>query len=291
MATALTETMPELAATGQITASWRQDARAMSVVWRRELIRFSRDRTRLVSSLVQPVLYLLILGTGLSRFTRIPGAGIDYRTFIFPGVLAMAVQFTALFSAGSIVWDREFGFLREMLVAPVRRGAIVIGKCLGGATVATVQGMVMLSFAGVVHVPYSPLLLAKLVGTLLLLALTMTAIGIMIAARLSAIQSFMAVMQMFIMPLYFLSGAMFPLTGLPAWLTVLTRLNPLTYAIDPMRRIMFQALNVSPSVLAVFSPGVTWGDWRVPVSLELAIVATIGCIALIIAIREFNTAE
>jgi ABC-2 type transport system permease protein len=119
----------------------------------------------------------------------------------------------------------------------------------------------------------------------------MTAIGIMIAARMTAIQSFMAVMQMFIMPLFFLSGAMFPLTDLPAWLTVLTRLNPLTYAIDPMRRIMFHALDLSPSVLALFSPGVTWGDWRVPVSLELAIVAATGVVALTVAIREFNTAE
>ena len=118
-------------------SGWRQDWRAIKIVWQRELIRFRRDRTRVITSLAQPVIYLFIFGTGLSRVIGSGAEGVDYRTFMFPGVLSMAVLFTAIFSAVSIVWDREFGFLREMLVAPVRRGAIVIGKCLGGATVAT----------------------------------------------------------------------------------------------------------------------------------------------------------
>src|SRR5271163_5145338 len=115
----------------------RHDLRAVSIVWRRELIRFRTDRLRAITALVQPILFLFVLGTGLSRLAShgLP-AGVDFKTFIYPGVLAMSVLFTAIFSAGSIVWDREFGFLREILVAPVSRGSIVIGKCLGGATIA-----------------------------------------------------------------------------------------------------------------------------------------------------------
>ena len=129
--------------------SIRADLRAVSIVWRRELIRFRTDRLRAITSLVQPVLFLFVLGTGLSRLaSRGLPVGVDFRTFIYPGVLAMSVLFTAIFSAASIVWDREFGFLREMLVAPVRRWAIVVGKCLGGATVATFQGLIFLALAG-----------------------------------------------------------------------------------------------------------------------------------------------
>jgi ABC-2 type transport system permease protein len=127
----------------------------------------------------------------------------------------MSVLFTSLFSAGSIVWDREFGFLREMLVAPVSRSALVIGKCLGGATVATFQGIVILVLAGLVHVPYSPALFATVIGELLLLSFTLAALGVTLAARITQMQAFMALNQMLVMPLFFLSGAMYPLPGLP----------------------------------------------------------------------------
>ncbi len=127
----------------------RQDLRATGIVWRRELIRFRTDRLRMITALIQPVLFLFVLGTGLGALAgRGLPPGISFRTFIYPGVVAMGVLFTAIFSAGSIVWDREFGFLREMLVAPVNRGAIVLGKCLGGATVATFQGIIVLALAG-----------------------------------------------------------------------------------------------------------------------------------------------
>ena len=141
--------------------SLRSDLRAVSIVWRREMIRFRRDRLRAVTSLIQPLLFLLVLGTGLSSLAgRSLPSGVNFKTFIFPGVLAMSVLFTAVFSAASIVWDREFGFLREMLVAPVSRAAIVVGKCLGGATIATFQGIVMLALAGLAGVPYNPVLFA-----------------------------------------------------------------------------------------------------------------------------------
>lgn len=272
--------------------SIRADLRAVSIVWRRELIRFRSDRLRAVTSLVQPVLFLFILGTGLSRLAgRGLPSGVDFQTFIYPGVLAMSVLFTAIFSAASIVWDREFGFLREMLVAPVRRWAIVVGKCLGGATVATFQGVIFLALAGVAHVPYDPVLLLTLVGELLLLSFTLTAFGVMMAARIKQIQAFMALTQIFVLPLFFLSGALYPLNGLPSWLTVLTRIDPLTYIVDPMRRAVFDHLAVSPQALNVLSPGVTWAGWLVPLGLSLAMVAAMGLAMLGIAIAEFRKTE
>jgi ABC-2 type transport system permease protein len=270
----------------------RQDLRAISIVWRRELIRFRSDRLRAFSSLVQPVLFLLVLGTGLSSLaSRGLPAGIDFKTYIYPGVLAMSVLFTSLFSAASIVWDREFGFLREMLVAPVSRSAIVIGKCLGGATVATLQGMVILALAGVAHVPYDPVLFLTLIGELLLLSFTLTAFGVMMAARIKQIQAFMALTQMLVMPLFFLSGALYPLNGLPGWLTVLTRLDPLTYIVDPMRHAVFSHLPIPPGMAAALSPSVTWFGWPVPIALSLSIVALMGAGMLGIAIMEFQRPE
>src|ERR1700723_2638964 len=272
--------------------SLRHDLRAVNIVWRRELIRFRTDRLRAITSLVQPVLFLFVLGTGLSRLAGrgLPVGG-DFRTFIYPGVLAMSVLFTAIFSAASIVWDREFGFLREMLVAPIRRWAIVVGKCLGGATVATIQGIIFLALAGVANVPYNPVLLLTLVGELLLLSFTLTAFGVMMAARIKQIQAFMALTQLLVLPLFFLSGALYPLTGLPAWLTVLTRIDPLTYIVDPMRSAVFGHLAVSPLALKALSPGVTWDGWLVPIGLSVAMVAAIGLAMLGIAIAEFRKTE
>lgn len=267
----------------------KQDLRAISIVWRRELIRFWRDKLRMVTSLIQPILFLFVLGTGLSTLAKhgMP-PGVNLRTFLYPGVLAMSALFTALFSAGSIVWDREFGFLREMLVAPVSRGSIVLGKCLGGTTVATFQGIIILILAGLAGVPYRPTLILTLIGELLLLSFTLTAFGVMMAARIQQFQAFMAVTQMLVMPLFFLSGALYPLEGLPTWLTVLTRIDPLTYIVGPMRSVVFNSINMTQAARHFLSPGVTWDGWLVPVFLSLAIVAVMGAVMAFVAIVEFR---
>jgi len=272
--------------------SLRTDLRAVSIVWRRELIRFRRDRLRTVTSLIQPLLFLLVLGTGLSALARgsLP-SGVDFKTFIYPGVLAMSVLFTAIFSAASIVWDREFGFLREMLVAPVSRASIVIGKCLGGATIATMQGIIILALAGLAGVPYDPVLMLILIGEMLLLAFTLTAFGVMMAARITQFQAFMALTQMLVMPLFFLSGALYPLHGLPTWLSVLTRLDPLTYVVGPMRHAVFSHLSLSPLAERVLSPNITWLGWPVPIPLSLAIVAAMGLGMMGVAIVTFSKPE
>jgi ABC-2 type transport system permease protein len=203
----------------------------------------------------------------------------------------MTVHFTAIFSALSIVWDREFGFLREMLVAPVRRSALVLGKCLGGATVATFQGVVMLIFCGVAHVPYSPALLLTLVAEMALLAFTLTAFGTVIAARMAQVETFQVVMNFIVLPMFFLSGAVFPLNRLPRWLAILTKIDPMTYAIDPMRRAVFDHVNIPSRLAHTLNPGMTWGGHRLPVGLELAVVAGLGLAMLVMAVVQFSRPE
>jgi daunorubicin resistance ABC transporter membrane protein len=287
----------EAALAGQIRVAvpehtLRSDLRAVSIVWRRELIRFRRDRLRAVTSLIQPLLFLLVLGTGLSSLAKgsMP-PGVSFKAFIYPGVLAMSVMFTAIFSAASIVWDREFGFLREMLVAPVSRSAIVVGKILGGATIATFQGIIMLALAPLADVPYNPVLMITLVGELLLLAFTLTAFGVMMAARITQFQAFMALTQMLVFPLFFLSGALYPLTGLPGWLSILTRLDPLTYVVGPMRHAVLSHLDLPVYAQQALSPGITWAGWVVPIGLSLGIVAVMGLVMMGVAIVTFSKPE
>jgi ABC-2 type transport system permease protein len=272
--------------------TWRDDLRAVRVVWKRELIRFSRSRLRIVTSLAQPVLFLFVLGTGLSPLVqRANASSFDFRTFMFPGVLAMTVLFTSIFSAISIVWDREFGFLREMLVAPVRRGALVTGKCLGGASVATLQGILMLCLAGLVGIPYNPVLMAELLVVMALTAFVLTALGIVIASRLQQVESFQVVMQFIVLPMFFLSGAVFPLSRLPRWLEILTKFDPVTYLVDPMRRAVFSYVSVPPRIDRTLNPGVSWGGWRVPVAVELGLALTLGLVFLSVAVVQFSKTD
>jgi ABC-2 type transport system permease protein len=271
--------------------SFGSELRAIKIVWRRELIRFRADRLRMITSLVQPLLFLFVLGAGLQQLSRAGTHGVQLKTFIYPGILCIAVMFTAMFSAASIVWDREFGFLREMMVAPIRRSSIVIGKCLGGATVAGIQGVIVICLAGLVHVPYAPLLIIEIFVLQLLLAFAITAFGVMIAVRIKQMQSFMGVMQMVVMPMFFISGALFPVSGLPGWLTVLNRIDPLTYAVDPMRRIVFNHLSISPAARHALDPGVTWWGWHVPTVLEAGVIVALGLVMLGIAIWEFSATE
>jgi ABC-2 type transport system permease protein len=287
----MTVAVAEVVAVRVPERSWRSEVRAVRIVWRRDLIRFSTDRMRIATLLVQPLLFLFVLGSGLQTLSAASTDGVDLTTFIYPGILCMALVFSAMFSAISLVMDREFGFLREMMVAPVRRSSIVIGKCLGGATVAVLQSVILLALAGLVDVPYDPVLILGLFGLMLLLAFTVTAFGVMVASRVKQIQTFTTVMQMLVMPMFFLSGALYPVSGLPTWLEVLNRLNPLTYAVDPMRRLVFNHLDISEATRSALDPGVTWFGWRVPTLLELGIVLALGLAMMAVAILQFSRTE
>jgi ABC-2 type transport system permease protein len=271
-------------------AGLRHEVRAMGMVWRREMIRFRRDRTRMFAMLLQPLLFLFVMGTGLASVVDTGGA-VDFRTFLYPGVLAMSVLFTAAFSGISLVWDREFGFLREMLVAPVSTATIVVGKCLGGATTATLQSVVLLLLAGVVGVPYAPGLFLVFLFCLFLGALMLTAMGVLLSVRVKQIQAAMPLSQLIIMPMMFLSGALFPLANLPTWLAVTTKLNPLTYAVQPMRAAVFDHLGVAPAVRARLDPSITWWGWEVPVALQLTVVGAVTLLLLAAATALFDRTD
>ena len=272
------------------TGGLRAEARAMHIVWKRELIRFVRAKARIVTGLVQPVLFLFVLGGGLSPLVGDAG-GLDFRMFVFPGVVAMSVLTTAIFSAVSIVWDREFGFLREMLVAPVSRAALVLGKALGGTTVAMLQGTIMLLLAPLVGVRLTPLLVLQVMGASALMAFALTGFGLLVAGRIKRIESFQVVMQFLLFPMLFLSGAMFPLQGLPTWLGVLTKIDPVTYAIDPIRRVVFAAQDLGPAAEARFGAGVELFGKLLPVWSELVLVAAFAAVFMALSVRAFSKPE
>ncbi|HEY3239048.1 MAG TPA: ABC transporter permease [Acidimicrobiia bacterium] len=263
------------------------EGRTVAMVWQRELLRFVRARIRIATNFVQPVLFLLVLGAGLGPLVGTTG-GVDFKQFVFPGVVAMGVVTTAMFSAVSILWDREFGFLREMLVAPVTRTALVLGKAAGGATVATLQGSVMLLLAPVVHVRLTPGVVLGVLGSSLLMAFAMTAFGTFVASRMQKLESFAVVMQFFMLPMLFLSGALFPLGDLPGWLVTLTRLDPLTYAVDPLRRAVFSAQDVPPEALQRFPVGVEVFGVTLPVVAEVAVVIAFAVVFLTLAVRSLG---
>lgn len=258
-----------------------RNGRTIGMVWTRELIRLRRTPSRIVTGLAQPIIFLFIVGAGLGRLVRSDQTeGFDYQEFLFPGILCMSIITSALFSAVSIVWDREFGFMREMLVAPVSRTSIVLGKALGGGSVAVTQGLILIVAAPIVGVDLTVGRAVGLVVTLLLLAFAMTAFGMVLATRMERMESFQMVMTLVLQPMIFLSGVMFPLQGLPDWLAVLTRLNPATYGVDMVRRV------VLPD-----APAVTLGGEDVPLLAEAGLVLVLGTGLLALAVQLFRKTD
>lgn len=208
------------------------------IMWLRELKRYFRSKSRIVGSLGQPILFLLALGYGLGPVFQKAGAG-NYFDFLAPGIIGMSIIFTAIFSGIQMIWDRQFGFLKETLVAPVNRLWIMLGRTLGGATVATIQGIIVLiivMFTGFRPVSWGLLFVAILF--MLLVALLFAALGAWIASLLEDMQGFQLIMNFLVMPLFFLSGALFPVQGLPAVLAGIVKFDPLSYGIDAFRILL-----------------------------------------------------
>jgi ABC-2 type transport system permease protein len=208
---------------------------AIYILWLRELKRYSRSRAQIIASLGQPLLYLLALGFGLGPVFEKAGQG-SYLQFVAPGVIGMSVLFSSIFSGIGLLWDRQFGFLKETLVAPVPRLHIMIGRTLGGATVSMIQGLLVIGMC--ILAGFRPLHLSSLplaVMFMALISIVFAALGTTIGSRLQNMQGFQLVMNFLVMPIYFLSGALYPLSNLPTGLVVATRIDPLTYGIDGLR--------------------------------------------------------
>ncbi|EKE14053.1 MAG: hypothetical protein ACD_12C00692G0002 [uncultured bacterium] len=205
------------------------------ILWLRQLKRSIRSRSRIIGSLGQPVLFLIALGFGFGPIFKKAGAG-NYINFLVPGVIAQGILFTAVFSGIELIWDRQFGFLKETLVAPVSRFNIMLGRTLGGATISTLQGlMIFLITLFIGFRPYSLVILPLFLIVMFLIALLFTALGTIIASMLEDFHGFQLIMNFLVMPLFFLSGALFPLDELPKLLASITKINPLTYGVDGLR--------------------------------------------------------
>jgi ABC-2 type transport system permease protein len=211
--------------------------RAIHVVFLRDFKKFLRERSRLLGALARPVVWLLLLGVGLSQIVQ-TGDGIPYEQYLFPGVLGMTILFAAFMSSISIIWDREFGFLKEILVAPVARWAIVFGKALSGTAIATVQALLLMALVPFLGLPLRPLGILGAAGAAALTALCLSAFGICLASRLRTLESFNVLVNFVLMPMFFLSGAMYPVARLPEPLGIVAHLNPMTYGIDAMKHCL-----------------------------------------------------
>jgi len=216
-------------------------------LWYREVLRYWREKSRIVSSLILPLLWLVVFGSGLRGVQVTPG--LTYQTYIFPGILGMTLLFTSVFSGVSVIWDREFGFLKEILVAPVSRTAIVIGKALGSGTSALIQGALLIPLSYLVGVHLSPISIVILLPTMVLISIGLVSVGLLIASLMASLEGFNFIMSLVIMPMFFTSGALFPLTSAPTWLRDFSYINPLTYGVDVLRWATFSG---SVSVLPIY---------------------------------------
>jgi ABC-2 type transport system permease protein len=254
----------------------KRELRSALMVWRRDLVRLRRNVVRIIFGLAQPLGFLIVFSVGVAAVVSndaLPDQ-MSYRVFIFPGILAMAIISSALIACVSIVWDREFGFMREMLVAPVSRSALIAGKTLGGSSIAMLQGLIILVLAPLAGVHLTSARLGALVLVLALMAVAITALGIAVASSVDRIQTLQTVMALLIQPIIFTSGALFPIQELPAWLAVVCYLNPATYGVDLARRAL-----LGPSVALHI------GSWVVPVWFDVAVMLTFTAVMFAIATR------
>jgi ABC-2 type transport system permease protein len=223
----------------QNTISIQDHLAKLYAIWLREFKVFLRERSRLVASTFTPILWLFVIGSGLGSATpsTLP-PGVDYQQFIFPGIVSMSIIFTSVFYGSYIIWDRKFDFLKSVMVAPVSRATVFVGKTLGGMTNSVIQAAILLAIGVAIGIPFTPLSLAQAVAVVLLMSFGLTSLGLALGSYMYSLEGFQMIVSFVVFPLFFLSGALFPLDNLPAWLSVLTAADPVTYGVDALRNLM-----------------------------------------------------
>jgi ABC-2 type transport system permease protein len=269
--------------------------RCVYTVWLRDFKVLLREPSRTVSMIGQPLLYLLIVGQGIASgltLNRSEG-NVGYLQFMYPGILGMSVLFTCMFSAISIIWDREFGFLKEVLVAPVPRWAVALGKVMGGATTAMFQAVILIALGPLAGVTLSVVVVLELLLICFLISVAMTSLGVCIAAGMRSMQGFQMVMNFLVMPLYFLSGAMFPIASAPPWMKALMTIDPLSYGVDALRNVVFSEtltqVGSQAETLAEVARGAGLVRW--PLELDVAVMALLACLLAAAAAVRFSRAQ
>jgi ABC-2 type transport system permease protein len=241
---------------------------AIYVIVMREFKKFVRERSRLVSAIARPLLWLLMVGAGLSRLVR-PVEGVTYTQFIFPGILGLTILFSSIFSSISIIWDKEFGFMKEILVAPVSRFSIVVGKALSGTVVSTIQALIILLVFPFLGIKLGILNIVGVVAVCVMVSFAISAFGIVLATFYESYESFSVIMNFIVMPMFFLSGAMYPVKLLPAVLRLLSKLNPLSYGVDALKHL------ITPLESGPMSPDFAFATDIVVVALASAVFVTV----------------
>ena len=253
------------------------ELRAIYTLWIREIKRFARQKSRIMGMVIQPLIFLFFIGKGMSSSLPMTG-NMDYLKFVYPGIIGMALLMPSIGSGISLVMDREFGFLKEILVAPVSRTSISIGKALGGGTVSLIGGIIVLFLASFVGISLSLLIIIKLLLFMGLTTFTMTSFGILLAIPMESTEGFQTIMTVLAMPMFFLSGAFFPLEGVPGWINILMRINPMAYAVDGLRNIMYRGTEM-----------ITMTNFNL--SFDIGVIAVFGFVITMLAVIAFNIKE
>ena len=227
-------------------------------IWLREFKVFLRERSRLVASTFTPLLWLFVIGSGFGSTTAY--TDLDYQTFIFPGIVCMSVIFSSVFYGSYIIWDRKFDFLKSVMVAPVNRGIVFTGKTFGGMSNSLVQAFILLIVGALIGIQFNAISLLQTVAVVLLLSFALTSLGLALGSYMHSLEGFQMIVSFVVLPLFFLSGALFPLDNLPEWLSILTVLDPATYAVDALRNTILNlrgsySFEADISILAAFTTG------------------------------------
>jgi ABC-2 type transport system permease protein len=251
------------------------ELRGLYTLWLREVKRYLRDRTRIVSSFVQPLLWLVIFGVGIGASLRgaVQIPGLTYQQLIFPGIVGQTLLFTSMFMGISVIWDKEFGFMKEILVAPISRMSIFLGKMFGDSTDALIQGMIVITLGLALGIRVDAFMFLACLPVMLLITFGLVSIGLTIASFMGSLESFGAIQSFINLPLFFLSGALFQIQSLPDWMLVVSKANPLTYGVDALRNIIL---------------GGTWQPLQVqPLYVDLAVVGVFDLVMIIIGTWAF----
>jgi|TARA_Y100000590_G_scaffold470103_2_gene661995 ABC-2 type transport system permease protein len=236
----------------------------------------------MVTSFAFPIMFLVVFGAGFNRIVGPMTEGVDFIQFMYPGILSMTVVMSSMFSGMSIVWDREFGFLKEILVAPISRSGIVLGKALGGSVTAMLQGVILLTLAPFLGIHLTALMVVKYIFLVLLLSLSLSGMGIFVATRMRSQQGFQMVMNLLIFPLIFLSGVFFPVDNVSPWLQMIAKLNPLTYGVDAIRQVFLSG---------DAGLGVTVMGYKMGIIEDALIIGVLGLSLLSVSVWSFSRQE
>ncbi|SES66984.1 ABC-2 type transport system permease protein [Salinibacillus kushneri] len=268
-------------------------------IWQRDLLKFFRDKARLFGSFTMPILFLLIFGGGMSGSMETMMAGsmpegageFNYVEFVFPGIVAMTLLMTSIFSAMSVIEDKDFGYMKEIMVSPISRVSIAVGKMLGSATIATIQGIMLFLLIPLLGLSYDIMALIQVIPFMFLLGCALSSLGLLFSSLINSTQGFQLTVQILVMPMIFLSGALFPVSNMPAWMDFIVKINPVTYGVDVMKKVMVDIENMSSTVMDAMGLNLTLFGRQLTIFEEVIFIVIFAFILVFLATVSFKRAN